>query len=211
MPALETVLIQNLAADRFDLSGPGHLAYRVGNHTYQVGHLSFFQTNRFLVEELVNLVVGETRGNLAMDLFSGVGLFTLPLAHHYERVVGVESNVATARDLEANLQESGAKSPSFRRLDVDSFLARWHETPDLVVADPPRSGLPTHALSRLIKLAPKTIAYLSCDPATLARDLVVLIGTEEKPGRYQIAEVHLVDLFPQTYHMEVFVKLSRRA
>ena len=147
---------------------------------------------------------------LALDLFAGVGLFTVPLAHRFQRVVGVESNVAAARDLETNLQQSGAASPSFRQTDVEDFLARWHDKPDLVVLDPPRAGVPPTALARIAKLVPATIAYLSCDPATLARDLAILVGTDEKPGRFRISEIHLLDVFPQTYHMETLVRLSRR-
>jgi 23S rRNA (uracil1939-C5)-methyltransferase len=211
IPQIETILFQDRQADRFELAGPGHISYRVGDHNYRVGHLSFFQVNRFLLPELVRTVIGEAKGRLAIDLFAGVGLFTLPLAHRFERVIGVESNEAAARDLAANLQESGASSPAFRQTDAESFLARWSEAPDLVVLDPPRAGVSAPALSRLAKLAPAAISYLSCDPATLARDLAVLVGSAEKPGRYLISEVHLVDIFPQTYHMEVLVRLTPRA
>ena len=162
------------------------------------------------MKELVDTVLGDSRGGLALDLFAGVGLFTVPLAHRFQRVVGVESNVAAARDLETNLQQSGAASPSFRELDVEAFLARWNDKPDLVVLDPPRSGVSPIALARLAKLAPATIAYLSCDPATLARDLAILVGSEAKLGQFRISEIHLLDVFPQTYHMETLVRLSRR-
>ena len=207
---VETILLQDRRADKFELSGPGHINYQVRDWVFRVGHLSFFQVNRFLFDKLVDTVLGDSRGELALDLFAGVGLFTVPLAHRFQRVVGIESNVAAARDLEANLQQSGAASPSFRQTDVESFLARWHDKPDLIVVDPPRAGVPPQALARIVKLSPATIAYLSCDPATLARDLAVLVGTEDKPGLYRISEVHLVDIFPQTYHMETLVRLSRR-
>src|SRR5262249_24312859 len=101
--------------------------------------------------------------------------------------------------------------PVHRRAEVEGFLARWNDKPELVVLDPPRSGVSADALRRLIRIAPGKIAYLSCDPATLARDLAVLTGSAAEPGPYLISEVHLVDIFPQTYHMEVFVRLSRRA
>lgn len=211
LPQIETILFQDRSADRFELAGPGHMSYRVGDHNYRVGHLSFFQVNRFLLPELIRTVVGDSKGRLALDLFAGVGLFTLPLAHRFERVIGVESNEAAARDLAANLQESGASSPAFRQMDAEAFLARWREKPDLVVLDPPRAGVAASALTRLANLAPATIAYLSCDPATLARDLALLVGSAEKPGHYLISDIHLLDVFPQTYHMEVLLKLQRRA
>jgi 23S rRNA (uracil1939-C5)-methyltransferase len=207
---VESLLLHDRKADRFELVGPGHICYRVGDRDFRVGHLSFFQVNRFLVEELAALILGDSRGKLALDLFAGVGLFTVPLAHRFQRVIGVESNAAAVRDLETNLQASGAASPAARHSDVETFLARWRERPDLVILDPPRAGVPAQALTQLAKLAPATIAYLSCDPATLARDLAVLVGSPEKPGEYLISEVHLVDIFPQTYHMEALVRLTRR-
>jgi 23S rRNA (uracil1939-C5)-methyltransferase len=210
LPTAETLLLQNRRADKFELVGPGYLSYRVGDAVFQVGHLSFFQVNRFLIAELVSLVLGDAKGNLALDLFAGVGLFTVPLAHRFQRVVAVESNEASARDLAANLQQSGAGSPSARHTRVEPFLERWNDRPDMVLLDPPRAGVSPEALASLNKLAPAAIVYLSCDPATLARDLAILTGTTEKPGRYQISEVHLVDIFPETYHMEVLVRLSRR-
>lgn len=207
----ESFLIHVHRGDRFELVGPGYLGYGVGTHRYRVGHLSFFQVNRFLLPELVDISLGDARGRLALDLFAGVGLFTLPLAHRFERVIGVESNEATARDLERNLQASGAASPAVRLSDVSAFLDRWRETPDFVLLDPPRAGVPADSLQRLAKLGPAVIAYLSCDPATLARDLVTLVGTKEKPGNYEIGAVHLVDMFPQSYHLEALLRLTRRA
>ncbi len=211
LAGIESFLIHVRRSDRIELAGPGYLTYGVGAHRYRVGHLSFFQVNRFLLPGLVEIALGEARGRLALDLFAGVGLFTLPLAHRFERVIGVESNEATARDLERNLQASGAASPAVRHSDVDSFLGRWRETPDFVLLDPPRAGVPAASLQHLAKLGPAVIAYLSCDPATLARDLAVLVGTKEKPGKYEINAMHLVDMFPQSYHLEALLRLTRRA
>ena len=211
LPSLDTLLIHDRRTDRFELDGPGHISYRVGDNRYQIGHLSFFQVNRFLLDELVRTVMGEARGKLALDLFAGVGLFSVPLANRFERLIAVESTPAAARDLEANLQASGAPSPNLRQTTVEAFLEHWHEQPDLVVLDPPRTGVAARALARLIKLAPHEIVYLSCDPATLARDLAILAGDRQNPRGYRISELHLVDIFPQTYHIEALVRLSRRA
>jgi 23S rRNA (uracil1939-C5)-methyltransferase len=211
LPNAESFLVHISRGDRFELDGPGHFIYNVGANRYQVGHLSFFQVNRFLLPGLLDIVLGETRGRLALDLFAGVGLFSVPLAHQFERVIAVESNPATARDLETNLQSSGAASPAVRQTDVATFLTRWRESPDFVLLDPPRAGVPPEALKRLVNLHPAVIGYLSCDPATLARDLTVLVGTKDKPGPYAIDAVHLVDMFPQSYHLEAFLRLMRRA
>ncbi|PYU26263.1 MAG: class I SAM-dependent RNA methyltransferase [Acidobacteria bacterium] len=211
LPSVDTLLIHDQRTDRFELSGPGHIDYRVGDHNYRIGHLSFFQVNRFVLDDLVRSVIGEARGKLALDLFAGVGLFSVPLANRFERLIAVESNIAAARDLQANLQASGAASPNLRQTTVEAFLEHWHERPDLVVLDPPRTGVAARALARLIKIAPEEIVYLSCDPATLARDLAILAGETQNPRGYRISELHLVDIFPQTYHIEALVRLSRRA
>ena len=210
LPNLESILIQDRRADKFHLAGPGYLSYAVGGAKFRVGHLSFFQVNRFLIEPLVDAVIGNTRGRLALDLFAGVGLFTVALAKQFERVIGVESNLAAAKDLEDNLKKSGGASPSSRNITAEGFLSRWNETPDLVVIDPPRAGVETESLARLKKLAPARIHYVSCDPATLSRDLAQLAGTNDA-NAYDIESINLFDIFPQTYHMEVLVRLRRRA
>jgi 23S rRNA (uracil1939-C5)-methyltransferase len=207
---LASILVHSQRKQTFELAGPGYLTYRVGDHAYRVGHLSFFQVNRFLLQKLVELVARESRGTLALDLFAGVGLFAVALAARFQRVVAVESNVAAVRDLGANLQESGTGGTAARETNVETFLAKWNETPDFVVVDPPRSGIAASTMARLAKLKPAEIGYLSCDPATLARDLGVLVGTTEKAGAYTIISIDLVDIFPQTYHMEALVRLVRR-
>jgi 23S rRNA (uracil1939-C5)-methyltransferase len=211
VPNVESILIQDRRADAFHLSGPGYLTYAAGGAQFRVGHLSFFQVNRFMIDPLVEAVIGKIRGRLALDLFAGVGLFTVALTRQFERVIGVESNLAAAKDLEANLKESGGSSPSSRNITAEGFLSRWQETPDLVVIDPPRAGVETEALAHLKKILPTRIHYVSCDPATLARDLAQLVGTQEAHGPYEIESINLFDIFPQTYHMEVLVRLRRRS
>jgi 23S rRNA (uracil1939-C5)-methyltransferase len=210
IPNLVSILVQDRRADKFELFGPGYLSYSASGAEFRVGHLSFFQVNRFLIDTLVETVVGDSRGRLALDLFAGVGLFTVPLTKRFERVIGVESNLAAAKDLEVNLQSSGGASPTHRHATAEEFLSHWQEKPDLVVLDPPRAGVEPETLTRLKKLAPWRINYLSCDPATLARDLAALVGDQENPGPYEIRDINLFDIFPQTYHMEVLVRLKRR-
>ena len=210
LPQVESILVQDRRADKFELFGPGYLTYSAGGADFRVGHLSFFQVNRFLIDALVEAVIGDSRGRLALDLFAGVGLFTVALTKRFERVIGVESNLAAAKDLEVNLQSSGGVSPGHRNATAEAFLSHWQERPDLVVLDPPRAGVEPETLARLKKLAPWRINYLSCDPATLARDLGALVGGAENPGPYEIRDINLFDIFPQTYHMEALVRLKRR-
>ena len=210
LPWVESILVQDRRADKFDLFGPGYLPYAAGGTDFRVGHLSFFQVNRFLIDALVEAVIGDSKGRMALDLFAGVGLFTVALTKRFDRVIGVESNLAAAKDLEVNLQSSGGVSPTHRHATAEAFLSHWQERPDLVVLDPPRAGVESETLTRLKKLAPWRINYLSCDPATLARDLAALVGGQDEPGPYEMRDINLFDIFPQTYHMEALVRLKRR-
>jgi len=204
VPEITSLLFHDPSHDRMELYGPGFVEYSAGEISYRVGHFSFFQVNRFLVEELAREVVErEEGGRLAIDLFAGVGLFSIPLAKRFARVLAVESNPAAARDLETNMRGQG--TIEVRSAEVEQFLKRNKERPELVVLDPPRAGMTPESVERVCKLRPERITYVSCEPPTLARDLV-LFG---KAG-YECAEVHLFDLFPQTFHMETVVRLRKR-
>ena len=204
LPEIESLLFQDINNERMELDGPGFVQCEAGGSSYRVGHLSFFQVNRFLAGDLVREVAErEAGGKLALDLFAGVGLFSVPLANRFEHVVAVESNPAAARDLESNA--SGKRSIQVRTLEVENFLARYRETPEFVLLDPPRAGLAPDGVKHLARIAPQRIAYVSCEPPTLARDLAALTA-----AGYDISEVHLFDLFPQTFHIETLVRLTQR-
>jgi 23S rRNA (uracil1939-C5)-methyltransferase len=204
LPEIASLLFYDPSHDRMELYGPGFVEYAAGGISYRVGHFSFFQVNRFLVEELAREVVErEEGGQLALDLFAGVGLFSMPLARKFARVLAVESNPAAARDLETNMRGQGAIE--VRSAEVEQFLKRNKERPELVVLDPPRAGMTPESVERLGRLRPERITYVSCEPPTLARDLALFV----KAG-YECAEVHLFDLFSQTFHMETVVRLRRR-
>jgi len=210
VPEASSILLHESGRDRFELDGPGFIEYRVGDFPYRVGHLSFFQINRFLVEEMMEAVADNVSGGLAIDLYAGVGLFAVPLGKRFERVVAVESNAAAVRDLKANVEASSAPAQVVNT-ETEKFLANCKDTPDLVVLDPPRAGVAREALERLAEAGPARIFYMSCDPSTLSRDLGALTGSAAglRVG-YEITEVHLFDVFPQTYHIESLVRLRRR-
>ena len=203
LPEIESLLFHGPNSERMELDGPGFVECEAGGSTYRVGHLSFFQVNRFLVDELVREVAADEAGRLALDLFAGVGLFSVPLAKHFERVVAVESNPAAARDLESNA--SGKGPIEARTADVERFLEKYKERPELILLDPPRAGLEPGAIKQLARVAPERITYVSCEPPTLARDLAALSA-----AGYGISQIHLFDLFPQTFHIEAVVRLIRR-
>ena len=215
LPQIESLLLLDQKKERFELTGPGFLTHEAGGYKYRVSHLSFFQVNRFLVEDLLKTVTANAHGALALDLYSGVGFFTLPLAKTFQKVVNVDANLAATRDLYANAEMAGVTITAHNE-HVEEFLRKTEEKPDFVVLDPPRAGLGAEAAEKLAELGAKEIVYLSCDPSTLARDLAVLTGSPRKPKEitgpsicYEIAEMHLFDLFPQTFHIETLVRLRR--
>ncbi len=215
LPQIASLLLLDQRKNRFELTGPGYLTHEAGGFRFRVSHLSFFQVNRFLIEDLLQAVTANARGTLALDLFSGVGFFTLPLAKTFQRVVSVDANLAATRDLYANAEIAGVTIVSHNE-HAEEFLKKTEEKPEFVVLDPPRAGLGAATAESLAELGAKEIVYLSCDPSTLARDLGVLTGSPRKPKeiagpsiRYEIAEMHLFDLFPQTFHIETLVRLRR--
>ncbi|MGH9735154.1 MAG: 23S rRNA (uracil(1939)-C(5))-methyltransferase RlmD [Candidatus Acidiferrales bacterium] len=203
LPEVESLLFHDPRQGRMALFGPGFLHYQLAKYNYRVGHFSFFQVNRFLAEELARAVCeSDVGGELALDLFAGVGLFALPLGEKFQKVMAVESNPAAARDLEINAAAS--QHIQIRTADVEDFLQKLRDVPDLVVVDPPRAGLALQAVRRLTEIAPRRITYVSCEPPTLGRDLRPLLE-----GGYRISSIDLFDVFPQSFHMETVVRLQR--
>jgi len=177
------------------------LAYQVGERSFCVSAGSFFQVNRYLVRELVQTVAGDFHGRIALDLYAGVGLFATHLAKRFDQVFAVESAPISGADLQANAIKNIVPVHS----TAEGFLPRCiNMQPELVVVDPPRAGLGARATQLLAALRVKRIVYVSCDPATLARDVRTFLETG-----YHVEEVHMIDLFPQTFHIESMVKLAR--
>jgi len=212
---IESLLLLDQKTNKFELTGPGYLIHEAGGYRFQVSHLSFFQVNRFLIEDLLKAVTAGATGVLALDLYAGVGFFTLPLARTFRRVISVDANLAATRDLRVNAEKAGVQVTSHNE-HAEEFLGKTQEKPDFVVLDPPRAGLGAEGAASLAKLGSPEIAYLSCDPSTLARDLAVLTGSHKKTGdvpadrpRYEISSMDLFDLFPQTFHIETLVRLKR--
>jgi len=166
---------------------------------FRVSKGSFFQVNRLLVGALVDAATGDASGDHALDLYAGVGLFSVALAKHFRRVTAVEASRSGFRDLEHN---APANVQAVRQ-SAEEFLAATRAAPDLILADPPRAGLGKQVVDELVRLRATRVHIVSCDPATLARDLAMLLK-----GGYRVRKLALVDLFPQTFHMEAVVHLE---
>jgi 23S rRNA (uracil1939-C5)-methyltransferase len=183
--------------------GAGSLVYQAAGIAFRVDHGAFFQVNRWLIDVLVDRVTAGQSGRIAWDLFAGVGLFSRKLTAAFESVIAVESAPAAAPGLQDNLAGTTGKAI---KQEVLGFLRRADgaKRPDLIILDPPRTGLGSEVTTLLARVAAPGLVYVSCDPATLARDLRSIIA-----AGYEIQSITLADLFPQTFHLETLVHLSR--
>lgn len=182
----------------------------IGGEEYRFAAGCFFQINHALLPSLIGDALGEAEGDGALDLYCGVGLFTLPLARKFRRVTGVESNPAATRYARLNLSRAGLGNAHIETAKVGEWLTANADDLmpiDFLLLDPPRAGAETDTMRAIINLQPRRIVYVSCDPATLARDLKLLVSD----GAYTLDSLAAFDMFPQTHHVEAIAKLSKTA
>ena len=189
------------------LSGRGHWRERIAGGTMLLSAPSFFQVNTAGAEKLVELVLdalAPTADDEAMDLYCGAGTFTLPLARRTGWVSAVESYGPAVRDLRRNLKS--ARLENVEPIGGDANLEFPDTEADVIVVDPPRAGLAHDVVRKLSSQPARSIAYVSCDPATLARDLARFA----QEGTFRPVRITPVDLFPQTFHVETVCLLERK-
>jgi 23S rRNA (uracil1939-C5)-methyltransferase len=179
----------------------GDVALTVGDFTYRLDARCFFQAHRTLVGRLVAAAVGGWEGEAAVDLYAGVGLFTLPLGRRYRSVVAVEGDRVSARYARGNAKRHRLPHVAVVPQAVESWVGGLPSGLDRVLVDPPRDGLATPVRKALLLRLPARITYVSCHAATLARDLRELLT------RYRLESLALFDLFPQSGHMESVAQL----
>ena len=182
-----------------DLPG-GEVSLTVNAITYSYDARCFFQAHRGLLPRLVDLVIGPWEGETAYDLYAGVGLFSLPLARRYQKVIAVESDSNAARYARLNARRNRLLNVEIEPRVVESWIEELPENADRVIVDPPRAGLAMEIRKTLLAKRPKRLTYVSCHPATLARDLRLLKTV------FDLEKVYLIDLFPQTGHMETWCR-----
>ncbi|MFY9557681.1 MAG: class I SAM-dependent RNA methyltransferase [Blastocatellia bacterium] len=187
---------------------PGGLLKRtVNGAAYSFSPSTFFQANPGLLGELVDEAVGEASGDLAIDLYSGVGLFAIQLARRFKNVIGVEADRNAARFAVENASANAITNVQFQNAAAELWLNKFIESkapsPDVILLDPPRTGA-AETIAQIAAISPAHVTYVSCDPATMARDLRTLIDSG-----YELSRVTAIDLFPQTYHVETVALLTR--
>ncbi|HET9221163.1 MAG TPA: 23S rRNA (uracil(1939)-C(5))-methyltransferase RlmD, partial [Roseiflexaceae bacterium] len=203
-PALAGVTIQSRPPVQL---GADHLVEELGGIAFHLRPTTFFQVNRASAETLLRLA----RAGLALhddarllDLYCGTGAFSLPLANEVAAVVGVEEHPGAVEDARTTATQNGVNNARFENGLVERTLERLNQDFDAAILDPPRRGCHPLALAALLRVAPARLVYISCHPATLARDLKALTS-----GGYRVVSVRPVDLFPQTPHIESVSVLVR--
>ena len=180
------------------LAGEDHIIMDVLDRRFRVSAGSFFQVNTAMAAKMVEHLITKLRvlaSTTLLDVYCGAGLFSAFFASHVKRVVGIEISASACQDFSANLDEFA--NVELYEAPAEIVLAGIDIHPEVVIVDPPRAGLDKQVLDALVTLGPKMLAYVSCDPSTLARDAARLIT-----GGYTLMEVTPFDLFPQTYHIE---------
>ncbi len=173
---------------------------------YSYDAQSFFQGNPFLIESLIETATKGAKGETALDLYCGVGLFTLPLAENFTKVIGVEGNERAVSFARKNTENARIEHANIFCENVSEWLAENAgelQEIDFILLDPPRVGTEKETIENLLKIKPQEISYVSCEPSTLARDLRTLSES------YSIDSITAIDLFPQTHHVETIVRLRR--
>ncbi len=196
-PESGSFLITPAIADLPVDSGQRHYIERLGGRDFQVSDSAFFQVNWAQAEEMVRLVREAMPGHgaLLIDAFAGVGTFAVLLADRFDRVLAIEESASARADAEVNL--AGLDNVEFVQGKVEEVLPGLDLRPDVVIVDPPRAGCQPAVLGALVRFAPERVVYVSCNPATLARDLRVLVD-----GGFKLDSVTPLDMFPQTGHIE---------
>jgi 23S rRNA (uracil1939-C5)-methyltransferase len=189
------------------LSGHGTLQDRIGPFRFQVSANSFFQPNALSAEELYQTVVeyAELKGpEWVLDLYSGTGTIPIFLSEQARAVIGMEIAESAILDAQRNCEVNGVQNCQFVLGDIRESLSSLKLKPDVLIIDPPRAGMHKDVLSKVMELGTEKVVYVSCNPATLARDLGVMRQA------YDVVGIQPVDMFPHTYHVEAVAKLMRR-
>ena len=195
-----------------NLYGPGYITDNIGNVTYQISPLSFYQVNPVQTEKLYGTALeyaGLTGNETVWDLYCGIGTISLFLAQNAKKVYGVEIVPQAIEDARRNAALNNITNAEFFTGKAEEVLPEQYEKnkvyADVIVVDPPRKGCDQVCLDTILKMAPKRVVYVSCDSSTLARDLRYLAD-----GGYEVEKVRCCDMFGQSCHVETVVLLSRK-
>lgn len=198
-----------LGKENINLYGDGYITDILGNFTFKISPLSFYQVNPIQAEKLYEIGVEEakiSKNDIVFDLYCGIGTISLFMANYAKKVYGIEIVEEAVKDAKENAKINNVKNTEFIAGDVeqilDKIINKEKIIPDIIMVDPPRKGLDNTSIENIIKIKPKKLVYISCNPATLIRDLKKLEET------YNIQSIKPVDMFPFTSHVECVSLLS---
>ena len=200
-----------LGEEFITLHGPGYIEDTLCGLTFRLSPRSFYQVNHHQAQRLYEAAIDQaeiTKADLVLDLYCGVGTITLCMAKAAGKVIGVEVIDQAVRDAKDNARRNGIENAEFLCADAGKAALALEEQgirPDVVVVDPPRKGLNADAIEAIAKMSPRRLVYVSCDPATLARDVALL-----KERGYKLKNATAADLFPRCAHVETVILLSRK-
>lgn len=190
-----------------NLAGSSSITDRIGAYSFEISANSFFQTNTsgaVSIYEKVKEYAELTGREIVLDLYSGTGTIAIFLSDCAKEITGLEIVTSSIQDSKKNCIANSVSNCKFILGDIKDSLARLVTRPDVMIIDPPRSGMHKNIVKQIIDIAPERIVYVSCNPATMARDLAMM------KDNYEIVEVQPVDMFPHTYHIESVAKIRRK-
>jgi 23S rRNA (uracil1939-C5)-methyltransferase len=204
-----TTRVAGVATGEFEetIAGKSHISDRIGPYDFDISANSFFQTNTRGAGRLYEVVKDYAAldgSQTVLDLYSGTGTIPIVLSAFARNIIGIEITASAVEDANKNCVKNDIVNCEFIKGDIKDILPGVRQTPDVMIIDPPRAGMHKDVVKQVQKMGVQRIVYVSCNPATLARDLAMLIDD------YRVQEVQPVDMFPHTYHVEVVAKLDKK-
>ena len=176
----------------------------IGEYKFKVSYNSFFQINNYIANEIFKILKNNIEGDTLLDLYCGSGVMGISLKDNVNKIIGIEINSNTIKDANDNAIINKVDNYKYYVGDTSDILNNINDNIDVIIVDPPRSGLNNKTLNDILSIMPKQIGYISCDPITLARDINIL------KENYNIKRVYALDMFPNTYHVETIMILERK-
>ena len=176
----------------------------IGDYKFKVSYNSFFQINNYIASEIFKILNNNLEGKTLLDLYCGSGVMGISMKDKVNKIIGIEIVENAIKDAIDNANINNVKDFKYYVGNTSDVLDKIEDKIDVVIVDPPRSGLNDKTLNDILMIDPKMIGYVSCDPMTLARDLNIL------KDKYDVLKVYALDMFPNTYHVESVVILKRK-
>ena len=196
--------IKGIVLNDKTIYGENYIYDMIGDMKFKISYNSFFQINNYIANEIFKLLNVYLSGENLLDLYCGVGTLGLSLKNNFNKIVGIEKIENAILNAKDNAKSNGVTNAKFFAGDTAKILSELNEEFDTIIVDPPRSGLNKETIDLILDINPKKICYVSCDQLTLSRDLKVL------QDKYYISKINVLDMFPNTYHVESVCLLCRR-